>query len=87
MRDNRWHPLYGRRVRCHGHEQRVAGCFVYLEAAPGVVTMVAAWMLDPAACAAMACTPRVAMSALIDLNRLLTERGFRRSSPDDPNIV
>jgi hypothetical protein len=45
-------------------------------------------MLDPAACAAMAIgTPRAAMSALIDLNRLLTERGFRRSSPDDPNIV
>jgi hypothetical protein len=50
--------------------------------------LIAAWMLDPAACATIAIgTPRVATSALIDLNRLLTERGFRRSFPDDPNIV
>jgi hypothetical protein len=45
-------------------------------------------MLDPVACAAMAIgAPRVAVSALIDLHHLLIERGFRRSSRDDPNIV
>src|SRR4030088_576125 len=84
----RWHPLYGRRVRQHRSEQRLAGRYVYLEAAPGVVTVVAAWMLDPVACTAMSIgAPRVAVSALIDLHHLLIERGFRRSSRDDPNIV
>jgi hypothetical protein len=84
----RWHPLYGRRVRQHRSEQRLAGRYVYLEAAPGVVTVVAAWMLDPVTCAAMAIgAPRVAVSALIDLHHLLIERGFRQSSLDDPNIV
>jgi hypothetical protein len=56
---------------------------------PGVVTAIAAWMLDPVACAGMATigAPRVVVSALLDLHHLLTERGFRRSSQDDPNIV
>ena len=84
----RWHPLYGRRVRRHYSEQRVAGRFVHVEAAPGVVTVVAAWMLDPIACAGMEIgAPRVALSALVDLHHLLIERGFRRSSRGDPNIV
>jgi hypothetical protein len=40
-----------------------------------VVTVVAAWMLDPVTCAAMAIgAPRVAVSALIDLHHLLIER-------------
>jgi hypothetical protein len=48
----------------------------------------AAWMLDPVACAGMAIgSPRVAISALADLHRLLIEFGFRRSSQDDPTIV
>ncbi len=32
---HRSHPLYGRRVRQHLSEQRLADRFVYLEAAPG----------------------------------------------------
>jgi hypothetical protein len=53
-----------------------------------VVTVVAAWMLDPIACAGMETgAPRVALSALVDLHHLLIERGFRRSSRDDPTIV
>ena len=84
----RWHPLYGRRVRRQYSEQRAAGRFVHVEAAPGVVTVVAAWMLDPVACAGMEIgAPRVAVSALVDLHHLLIERGFRRSSRGDPNIV
>src|SRR5947209_12652114 len=76
----RWHPLYGRRVRRQYSEQRVGGQFVHVETAPGVVTVVAAWMLDPVACAGMEIgAPRVAVTALIDLHRLLIERGFRRS--------
>ena len=56
--------------------------------APGVVIVVAAWMLDPVACAGMALgAPRVAVSALDELHQLLIERGFRRSSLDDPTIV
>jgi len=55
---------------------------------PGVVTAIAAWMLDPVACTGMAIgAPRVAVSALVDLHHLLIERGFRRSSRGDPNIV
>ena len=53
-----------------------------------MVIVVAAWMLDPAACAAMAFgAPRVTLLALSELHQLLIERGFRRSSPDDPTIV
>ena len=45
-------------------------------------------MLDPAACAGMALgAPRVTLAALAELHQLLTERGFRRSSRDDPTIV
>ena len=84
----RWHPLYGRPVRRGHSEQRVAGRFVYVEAAPGVVTVVAAWILDPVACAGMEVgAPRVAVSGLVELHRLLIEGGFRRSSRDDSNIV
>jgi hypothetical protein len=56
---------------------------------PGVVTAIAAWMLDPVVCAGMATisAPCVSVLALLDLHHLLIERGFRRSSRDDPNIV
>jgi hypothetical protein len=56
---------------------------------PGVVTAIAAWMLDTVVCAGMATIgePCVSVSALLDLHHLLIERGFRRSSQDDPNIV
>ena len=47
-----------------------------------MVIVVAAWMLDPAACAGMTFgAPRVSISALADLHHLLIERGFRRNSP------
>jgi hypothetical protein len=45
-------------------------------------------MLDPAACAGMSLgAPRVTLATLAELHQLLTERGFRRSSRDDPTIV
>jgi hypothetical protein len=34
-------------------EKRASGHFVHLEVAPGVVIVVAAWLLDPVACASM----------------------------------
>jgi hypothetical protein len=56
--------------------------------APGVVIVVATWMLDPVACAGMQMgVPHVSATALTDLHRLLIERGFRRSSQDDSHIV
>ena len=52
------------------------------------LVVMTAWMLDPAACAGMALgAPRVTLAALAEVHRLLTERGFRRSSRDDPTIV
>ena len=84
----RWHALYGRRVRRQYVERRASGEIVHVEVAPGIVIVVAAWMLDPAACAGMALgMPRVTLAALAELHQLLIERGFRRSSKDDPIIV
>jgi len=75
-------------VRQQYIEQRADGPIVHVEVAPGIVTVVPAWMLDPVACAGMEIgAPRVAASTLADLHRLLTERGFRRSSRDDSLIV
>jgi hypothetical protein len=46
---------------------------VHVEVAPGVVTVVSAWMLDAAACEGMEIGPaRVEVAALADLHRLLT---------------
>src|ERR1700751_2091717 len=50
----RWHALYGRRVRRQYIERRASGEVVHVEVAPGVIIVVAAWMLDVAACAGMA---------------------------------
>jgi hypothetical protein len=84
----RWHPLHGRRVRRHYSEDRLAGRFVHVEVAPGVVTVIAAWMLDPVACAGMELgPPRVSVAALADLNQLLIERGSRRCSRGGSNIA
>src|SRR5215203_2030324 len=78
----RWHALYGRRVRRQYLERRAGGEVVHVEVAPGIVIVVAAWMLDPAACAGMELgAPRVAVSALAELHRLLIEHGFRRKLP------
>src|SRR5438270_3198461 len=57
---------------------------VHVEALPGVVTVVAAWV----ACAGMEISiPGCALSALIDLHRLLIALGFRGDSPDDSNVA
>jgi hypothetical protein len=62
--------------------------FVYVEVAPGVITMLPAWMLDPVACARMEIgAPRATVTALIDLHQLLIERGFRGNFLDDSRIV
>jgi hypothetical protein len=84
----RWHALYGRRIRRQYTERRAGGEVVHVEVAPGVVVVVAAWMLDPATCGGMELgAPRVTLSALAELHQLLIEYGFRRSSSDGPTIV
>jgi hypothetical protein len=84
----RWHPLHGRLVRRHYSEDRLAGRFVHVEVAPGVVTVFEAWMLDPVACAGMELgPPGVSTAALADLHHLLIERGSRRCSGGGSNIA
>jgi len=84
----RWHPLHGRRVRRQYSERRRGNQCVHVEASPGVIVAIAAWMLDPIACAGMAIgAPRLTVSALIELHHLLVERGFRGSSVVDSRIV
>jgi hypothetical protein len=84
----RWHPLHGPPVKLCGVEQRATGRVVHVEVAPGVITVVAAWMLDPVICAAMQIgAPCVSVSALVELHHLLVELGLRASSADDSDIV
>src|ERR1035441_2090775 len=76
----RWHALYGRRLRRQYGEQRAAGEVVHVEVTPGVVLVVAAWMLDAASCAGMELgAPRASVAALVDVHQLLFQRGLRRS--------
>jgi hypothetical protein len=52
------------------------------------VTVVAAWMLGPVACAGMEIgIPGCALSALIGLHHLLIALGIRGDSPDDSNVA
>jgi len=54
-----------RRILREYVERRAGGDVVHVEVAPGVVIAVAAWMLDPAACAGMALgAPRETLAAL-----------------------
>ncbi len=69
-------------------ESRSDGRFVFVEAAPGIVTVLPEWMLDPVICAGMEVgAPWVTVEALINLQRQLIDGGFRRSSSGDTNIV
>jgi hypothetical protein len=53
-----------------------------------MVTMVPAWMFDPAVCVGMKLgEPRVPLAALRELHHLLVERGLRRTSSDDSTSV
>lgn len=54
----------------------------------GLVTMVPAWMLDPAVCVGMKLgEPRVAVAALRGLHDLLVARDLRGNSSNDFNLV
>ena len=84
----RWHALHGREVRLESSECRRNGRFVYVEVSPGTVLMIAAWMLDAAACSAMEIgAPRVVVSALFELHQLLIDRDLRASFRGDSRII
>lgn len=52
-----------------------------VEADPGEVAPIAAWMLDPVACARLESgEPLVSLSALVELHYFLIESGFRKNS-------
>ncbi len=84
----RWHPLYGRTVRRFYSEQRANGTFVHIEVSAGNVIVVAAWMLDAAACAHMVLgEPRVSLPALQELKRALLSSSLERTCNDSVSAM
>ncbi|TKA93935.1 hypothetical protein FAZ78_25135 [Cereibacter changlensis] len=78
----RRHALFGRHLRVERVDRRRSGRFVHVEVHPGVFRVLAAWMLDPVACAGMDLgAPRVSLAALADLDDLLSRRGFGETLP------
>ena len=74
----RWHALHGRPVRLFYSERRRGADVVLVEGEQGAGIVVAAWMLDPATCAALTFgEPQVSVAALCDLGRLLFEHGLQ----------
>jgi hypothetical protein len=83
-----WHPLYGRRVKVRDIVQCAGGRVVHIEANPGVVPVVAEWMLDAAVCSAMESGERrVTLAALRNLDQLLADQRSRGNSSDGSNIA
>jgi hypothetical protein len=71
-------------LRIEGVDNRKTGQFVRVEVRQGVVTVVAAWMLDASACAGMEIgAPRPSLAALRDLDDLLKRRRLGRSCSGD----
>lgn len=69
-------------------EQRAIGLFLKVQGPAGVVVSMAAWMLDPVACAGMTIgAPQVDRAALVELDQLLIDKGRNRRSPIDVAIV
>ena len=85
----RWHALHGRPVRLFYSEKRRGADVVLVEGERGAGIVVAAWMLDPVACAALTIGgPQVSVAALCDLDRLLSEQGLRRRfHADDTGVA
>ena len=84
----RWHPYFGRWLRCENSEERANDRIIHLVVAPGHVITAPAWMIDPVVCAEMDLgAPRVSLAALLKLHKLLIERRFQRGSPDGFTIA
>ncbi len=83
----RWHPLHGLSMRHILTERRASGEIAHIELAPGNVTMVAAWKLDPVICGGMHIgAPQVSLAALHHLHELLVACESRLNSVDS-NVV
>ncbi|MGI9485937.1 MAG: hypothetical protein ACR2RF_08665, partial [Geminicoccaceae bacterium] len=80
----RWHPYFGNRVLVRQIQERADGCYVRVEGTGGIVVLMAAWMLDPVACATMTVgPPRVEWATLVELcQHLLDVRPSEASSKE-----
>ena len=84
----RWHAHFGQRLRVEGIEHRAGGSVASVEVQPGLIVKIAAWMLDPAACASMEIgAPRASLAALSALHDLLVARGLRRTFSGDRIVI
>ena len=84
---DRWHALFGRRVRLEAIEQRADGFIASVEVEPGLVIKLPAWLLDPVSCTGMEIgAPRASLAALAALHEVLVGQGFRRSSSDNGTV-
>ncbi|MER9592858.1 hypothetical protein NKI94_29395 [Mesorhizobium australicum] len=54
----RWHPYFGRRLRCENSEERANGRIIHLVVVPGHVITALAWMVDPVVARQWAWAPR-----------------------------
>ena len=81
-------PIFGRRLRVEGVENRAGGSVAGVEVHPGLIVKIATWMLDPAACADVELgAPRASLAALSSLHDLLAAQGLRRTFPGDRTVV
>src|ERR1051325_1223172 len=79
----RWHPLYGRSVRCVQSHRRTSGDVVHVELSPDAVTIVPAWKLDAVYCAGLRVgPPQVSLASLRSLHELLIACESRLVSAD-----
>jgi hypothetical protein len=84
----RWHPYFGCKVVIRRIAQRATGRFLSILGPAGVVVTIADWMLDPVVCAVMAKgMPRVDLTALVELKRLLMGAADAAHSWGDSGIV
>ena len=83
----RWHPLYGRSVRCVQSQRRTSGDVVHVELSADAVTILPAWKLDAVYCAGLRVgPPQVSLVSLCSLHELLIACESRLVSADG-NIV
>ena len=76
----RWHPYFGRTVRCEYTEERATGSVAHIVVRPGEVIVVPAWMLDREVCDVFSLgNPQVTVDALTNLHRLLIDSSLRNA--------
>src|SRR5580765_4448619 len=84
----RWHPWFGCKVRIRQVQEWADGRYVRVQIPSGAVVVMASWMFDPLACAAMTLgPPRVDWAALLELKRLLIDVHLNKVSPAEAAIA